>query len=145
MIEGIKCPPATHAYIPHGKVLVCTACADVQPLLLLDVPDESRDVLSTRTDADPVWPIDLDRPPQTIPESDEAQMDALRALRDLVSKGGTPSPEQLDLLGQRHEYEGDLSELEVIDQSNNRQWPRVPVTEGYNGSAADDRLPDAGL
>lgn len=143
MIEGIRCPPATHTYVVHGKVLFCTACADVQALLL-ELADVPRQTLGAPPE-DPVWPIDLDRPPQTIPESDEAQMDALRALRDLVSKGGTPSPEQLDLLGQRHEYEGDLSELEVIDQSNNRQWPRVPVTEGYNGSAADDRLPDAGL
>ena len=143
MIDGIKCPPGCHKYRPLGKVLFCTGCADVQPLLL-DIPDVPRGSIAEPPE-EPAWPIDIDKPPQTIPVSDEAQMDMLRNLRDLVNQGGTPTPEQMDLLGQRHVYDGDMPDEEVINRSNELTWPKVRVDEGYRTDPLDDSIPSAGL
>ena len=138
----MKCPPATHKYKPHGKVLICTACADVQPLLL-DVPREA--ISQPQQDEAPAWPVDVPQPPQTIPVSDEAQMAMLRDLREMVARGGSPSPEQMDLLGTRHPYTGDFGEDELLNRSNTAEWPKVPVMEGYETDPRDDNLPSAGL
>jgi hypothetical protein len=90
--------------------------------------------------ADPVL-----APTETVADY-EAQMAMLRDLKNLVANNGTPTAEQLDLLGQRRPFDGDLADLELVQASNEREWPRVPVNEGYNiADLRDDRLPDPGL
>lgn len=136
MIEGIRCPPGVHKYRAYGKVLFCASCADVQPLLL-DEPVVSPQGVTRNH---PPAPEPEEAIPETIPASDEAQMDMLRNLRDLVAKGGVPDPAQMDLLGERREWDGNLSDLEM-----QRDLPRARVDEGYNTDPREDRLPSAGL
>jgi hypothetical protein len=140
VIEGIRCPPACHKYKPHGKVLVCTACADVQPLLLADdTPAPQR----STGNAPPTAPEPYyEQPPEPTAADMEAHIARLRQAAGLAEA----EAEQQSLFGQRQPFTGDLSDLEMMQRSNGLEWPRVPVNEGYNiHDLRDDRLPDPGL
>lgn len=136
MIEGIRCPPGTHKYRPLGKVLYCSGCADVQPLLL-----EVDDAGSSGRETPHAPEVVAYEPPEPTPADLEAHIHRLRQAAGLADRDA----EQQHLFGQRHEFDGDLSDLEVIQRSNEREWPRVRVDEGYRTDAADDTLPSAGL
>lgn len=142
----MKCPAATHKYRPHGKFLICSACADVQPLLMSepdDVPPPSGSIERPPRDSTAA------PPPQA--EYDASEIDRIEATAALLreaagltnGKGRAPMrdvPEQLDL-GVRRSVEGQ----DLVDLSNAQATPRVPVYEGFAGSEFDEALPDPGL
>lgn len=126
-----------HGYKPYGKVLFCSKCADVQPLLLsgeYDGQPESIEVKEpTRREA-PAH-VEVEDGPETV-EDLEAQISLLRR-----SLNFEQAPQRGEQLGLRHRLDGD----DLVDESNERTQPRVPVHEGFEGSALDEGLLDPGL
>ena len=134
MIEGIRCPPATHKYRAHGKVLYCSMCGDVQPIVLEEVSRETS--FTTKLNGhvpEPQYEADL---PDPTAADMEAHIARLREAAGLAER----EAEQQTLFGQRNGYDGDLSDLEM-----QRDLPRSRVDEGYNTDPREDRLPSAGL
>lgn len=141
----MKCPPATHAYQTHGKILFCMRCGDVQPLLLADEYDVPVASGSTSPPSEVAHsagaPSESELTPEQI-DSLESVSQVLGDLQRLREKETRPrgAPEQLDL-GVRHTVEDDS----LVDLSNAQPTPRVPVYEGFQTSEYDEALPDPGL
>ena len=133
MIEGIRCPPATHKYRAHGKVLYCSMCGDVQPILIEESAGGSTGIVTVKQPPPDAY---YEQPPEPTAADMEAHIARLREAAGLAER----EAEQQTLFGQRNGYDGDLSDLEM-----QRDLPRSRVDEGYNTDPREDRLPSAGL
>lgn len=125
---GIQCPPATHNYHPHGKLLFCTQCGDVQPLLL-DIPEPASHVEKEVVE------------PQVI-SADDSVAEAEAYLTRLRRAAGLPTKEPGGLDG---EVDDLVARRGVYAEDFEPDRRRIPVPEGFEGHPQDDSLPGAGL
>lgn len=128
MIEGIRCPPATHEYRVLGKILFCTRCADVQPLVLEEPAAVSPPGSVWNNPPEPAY----DRPLEPTAADMEAHIARLREAAGLAER----QAEQQDLFGARRDYEGDLADLEMAPPT-----PRGRVDAGYRTDPHNESLP----
>lgn len=131
MSQGQKCPPATHRYVPHGKIALCSACADVQPLLL----DEESRVYAPTTSQD-AFDLPL-RPPSIEPEGEPTSQELEAAVQRLREAAG------LMKSGDQQELPLSDDDEELVRQSNAYGVRRVHVDD-FNDMRSDT-LPDPGL
>lgn len=130
-MAGMKCPPARHAYIAHGKILFCTQCADVQALLLEEEPASARHGgFASVAPAAGLTPF-----PAAEPERSEPTVAEMEAHIQKLRTWAGVAQENEEELGQRAPFTGEFE----FDQQ------RARVDEGFQTDQYNDKLPDAGV